>query len=27
MNATRFGELEVLCHAPARPTHDTPLLF
>ncbi|HRP65294.1 MAG TPA: alpha/beta fold hydrolase [Thauera sp.] len=27
MNTTRFGELEVLCHAPARPTHTAPLLF
>ena len=27
MNATRFGELEVLCHAPERATHDHPLLF
>jgi pimeloyl-ACP methyl ester carboxylesterase len=27
MNTTRFGDLEVLCHAPARPSHSTPLLF
>lgn len=27
MNATRFGELEVLCHAPERVTHEHPLLF
>ncbi|QDF95646.1 alpha/beta hydrolase [Azoarcus sp. DD4] len=28
MNNTRFGELEVLCHAPADiPAHETPLLF
>lgn len=28
MNTTRFGELEVLCHAPAgAPAHATPLLF
>ena len=27
MNATRFGELEVLCHAPERATHEHPLLF
>lgn len=27
MNNTRFGELEVLCHAPEKPTHDHPLLF
>ncbi len=27
MNATRFGELEVLCHAPEHVTHEHPLLF
>lgn len=27
MNAKRFGDLEVLCRAPALPTHDHPLLF
>lgn len=27
MNPTRFGDLEVLCHAPARVSHPTPLLF
>lgn len=27
MNATRFGELEVLCHAPAGAARSTPLLF
>ncbi|TAH47579.1 MAG: alpha/beta fold hydrolase [Betaproteobacteria bacterium] len=27
MNTNRFGELEVLCRAPARMTHDHPLLF
>lgn len=27
MNATRFGELEVLCHSPSGPAQPTPLLF
>lgn len=27
MNAARFGELEVLCHAPEHVTHEHPLLF
>ena len=27
MNTRRFGELEVLCQSPAKPTHQTPLLF
>lgn len=27
MNNTRFGELEVLCHAPEQPAHEHPLLF
>jgi non-heme chloroperoxidase len=27
MNAARFGELEVLCHAPSAPARPTPLLF
>ncbi|MBS0544165.1 MAG: alpha/beta fold hydrolase [Proteobacteria bacterium] len=27
MNRNRFGELEVLCHAPASRTHDHPILF
>jgi len=27
MNRSRFGDLEVLCHTPAGPPRDTPLLF